>query len=149
MGIMYQNGRGVDQDYSLAIDWYRKAANRGYAYSQKNLINMYRQGLGVPQDKTEALIWFLDIARQKNVVAQFRLGSIYHNGYGVSRNDIKAYAWYGIASAGGVKSAEELRDEIQALLNPEELEQAQKLSRELWEEYGNTRQDSKANTRSQ
>ena len=110
---------------------------------------MYREGLSVPHDKTEALTWFLEVARQKNVVAQFKLGSIYHNGHGVPRDDIKAYAWYGIAAAGGVKSAEILRDEIQAQLSQEELEQARKLSKELWENYGNTRQDSKANTRSQ
>jgi hypothetical protein len=110
---------------------------------------MYRQGLGIPQNKTEALKRFLDVARQKNVVAQFRLGSIYHNGYGVPQDDIKAYAWYGIAAAGGIEPAEELRDEIQGQLTPEELTQARKLSRGLWEKYGNTKQDSKADTTSQ
>ena len=100
---------------------------------------MYREGLGIPQDKTEAMTWYLDAARQKHVAAQLRLGSIYHNGYGVPRDDIKAYAWYGIAAAGGVKSAQRLRDEIQSQLIREELQQARKLSMELWEKYGNTK----------
>ena len=108
---------------------------------------MYREGLGVPHDKTEALKWFLDAANKKHVTAQFRLGSIYQNGYGVPQDDITAYAWYGIAAAGGVKSAEKLRDEIQSQLSPEELEQARRLSKDLWEKHGNTKQDSKTSTR--
>ena len=34
LGWMYCNGRGVKQDDSLAVDWYRKAAEQGDASSQ-------------------------------------------------------------------------------------------------------------------
>jgi len=71
-------------------------------------------------------------------VAQFRLGSIYHNGQGIPQDNVKAFAWYGIAAAGGIKSAQRIRDEIQSRLTHDEIEQARKLARELWEKYGNT-----------
>ena len=31
LGLMYDNGRGVTQDYAKAVKWYRKAAEQGYA----------------------------------------------------------------------------------------------------------------------
>jgi TPR repeat protein len=102
---------------------------------------MYREVLGVPQDKKEALQWYIDAARKEHVMAQFRLGSVHHNGQGVPRDDVKAYAWYGIAAAGGFKPAQRLRDEIQWQLSQEELQQARKLAKELWEKYGNKKQD--------
>jgi TPR repeat protein len=30
LALMYNNGEGVPQDYALAVEWYRKAAEQGY-----------------------------------------------------------------------------------------------------------------------
>ena len=32
LGLMYDNGQGVLQDYKTAVKWYRLAAKQGYAY---------------------------------------------------------------------------------------------------------------------
>ena len=37
LGIMYQEGQGVEQDLEEAIKWYRLAASQGDATAQKNL----------------------------------------------------------------------------------------------------------------
>src|SRR5512134_1893782 len=37
LGVMYDNGRGVQQDYAEAMKWYRKAAEQGDAPAQYNL----------------------------------------------------------------------------------------------------------------
>ena len=37
LGMMYDNGQGVRQDYAEAVKWYRKAAEQGYAQAQYNL----------------------------------------------------------------------------------------------------------------
>ena len=37
LGVMYDNGQGVQQDYVQAVKWYRKAAEQGYADAQSNL----------------------------------------------------------------------------------------------------------------
>jgi len=60
LGVMYQNGRGVRQDDSQAVRWYRKAAEQGYASAQNNLGLMYVNGEGVPQ----AVKWFRKAAEQ-------------------------------------------------------------------------------------
>ena len=54
---MYDNGKGVAQDYSAAMKWYRMAADQGHANAQLSLGVMYENGRGVAQDHSEALRW--------------------------------------------------------------------------------------------
>ncbi len=61
LGIMYENGRGVAQDYAEAVRWYRMAAEQGNAIAQLNLGLGYAKGQGVPQDFATAHMW-LNIA---------------------------------------------------------------------------------------
>ena len=37
LGIMYDQGRGVKQDYVQAFKWFSKAAQQGHANAQYNL----------------------------------------------------------------------------------------------------------------
>ena len=55
---MYENGRGVAQSYSQAVDWYRKAAEQGYAYGQHRLGDMYENGRGVAQNLVLAHVFY-------------------------------------------------------------------------------------------
>jgi hypothetical protein len=41
LGFMYENGRGVPQDYATAMSWYRKAADHNWSAAQNNLGLMY------------------------------------------------------------------------------------------------------------
>ena len=58
LGLMYEDGEGVPQDYKEAASWYRKAAEQGYAEAQTNLGFMYGKGLGVLQDSVLAHMWY-------------------------------------------------------------------------------------------
>jgi uncharacterized protein len=55
---MYLNGRGVSQDYAIAMSWFQKVADQGYAPAQGNLGLMYANGWGVSQDYVAAHMWF-------------------------------------------------------------------------------------------
>ena len=57
LGLRYQVGIGVAQDYKQAVAWYRKAAEQGEANAQFNLGAMYEQGKGVVQDNKLAYVW--------------------------------------------------------------------------------------------
>ena len=57
LGVMYENGRGVRQDYAEAVRWYRQAADQGLAQAQFNLGVMYYKGHGVRQDLALAQEW--------------------------------------------------------------------------------------------
>ena len=58
LGVMYANGRGVDQNYKTAVKWYTLAAEQGHATAQYNLGGMYAGGLGVLQDNLYAHMWW-------------------------------------------------------------------------------------------
>jgi len=58
LGVMYENGQGVPQDYKEAVKWYRLAAEQGHAKAQTNLGLMYEYGNGVLQDNTMAHMWY-------------------------------------------------------------------------------------------
>ncbi len=73
LGVMYEKGKGVSQDYSEAVRWYRKAAEQRYAYAQCNLGYMYEKGKGVSQDYSEAVGWYRKAAEQGFKLAQDRL----------------------------------------------------------------------------
>ncbi len=51
---MYRFGQGVPQDFAKALQWYRKAAEKGYAKAQYYLGLTYQTALGIPQDYVQA-----------------------------------------------------------------------------------------------
>lgn len=65
LGVMYDIGQGVPQDYTEAAKWYTKAAEQGHADAQLKLGVMYAKGRGVPQDYAEAAKWFTSVAEQE------------------------------------------------------------------------------------
>jgi uncharacterized protein len=58
LGVMYEKGTGVPQDYTEAVKWHRKAAEQKKTKAQYYLGVMYWKGLGVPQDFVQAYKWF-------------------------------------------------------------------------------------------
>ncbi|MDP6367170.1 MAG: SEL1-like repeat protein, partial [Nitrospinota bacterium] len=44
LGEMYERGQGVPVDYKLAIKWYRKSAEQGFAIAQNNLGSSFWRG---------------------------------------------------------------------------------------------------------
>jgi len=58
LGQMYEQGKGVDQDYQEAYKWYRLSAEQGNDRAQYSLGGMYEKGLGVSQDYIRAYMWY-------------------------------------------------------------------------------------------
>ena len=54
LGILYDYGRGVPQDFKKAVYWYRLSANQGNDLAQRQLGLLYERGDGVQQDYVEA-----------------------------------------------------------------------------------------------
>ncbi len=57
LGVMYDKGHGVPQDFAEAVRWFRLAAEQGDAGAQFNLAFMYSNGQGVPQNYVLAHKW--------------------------------------------------------------------------------------------
>lgn len=59
LGYFYEHDSDGAPNYSEAITWYRKAANRGDYRSLKSLGSLYESGRGVSVDYVEAYKWYL------------------------------------------------------------------------------------------
>jgi TPR repeat protein len=94
LGWMYENGRGVPQDYVKAREWYEKAAEKSNDYGMERLGWMYQNGLGVTKDLVRAFEWFEAAADKGNPDAMTNLGLLYLNGWGVPQDYVKAFEWF-------------------------------------------------------
>ncbi len=101
LGCMYDLGKGVNQDYTEAIKWYRKAAELGDVDGQCNLGQMYYYGKGINQDYTEAIKWYRKAAEQGSAFGQVILGYMYENGKGISQDYSEAVKCYRKAAEQG------------------------------------------------
>ncbi len=137
LGLMYDEGKGVTQDYQEAIKWYRLAAEQGHESAQSNLLaaqfflgSMYYTGDGVTQDYKEALKWYRLAVEQGEAVAQYNLGLMYDEGKTVTQDYARAYMWFNLAASKGHKGAEEIREKVAKIMTPAQIAEAQKMARD-------------------
>ena len=77
LGIIYFQGKGVEQNYQQASYWFAQAAARGHAGAQTNLGLMYSNALGLPQNQQTAAYWYQKAAAQGYTAAYLNLGILY------------------------------------------------------------------------
>ena len=124
LGGAYEFGKGVKEDQTEAMKWYRKAAEQGNANAQFSLGTAYCNGKGLQEDDKEAVKWFRkaadqghkpaqkflelltvpwteifktserDAAEKGDPEAQFNLGRKYAEGKGVTQNYAESVKWY-------------------------------------------------------
>ncbi len=126
-------------DYRLAFEYSKVDAEKGDPAAQYKLGVMYGLGLGVAQDYAEALRWYQRAARAGDARSQSNLGFMYGTGRGVPQDYIQAYAWYNVASASGEDSARYNREAVAGRMSPAQIEKAQKLSAEIFDQINQGR----------
>jgi hypothetical protein len=94
LGVMYRDGQGVARDDKLAVQWFRKAAEKGHARAQSNLGWCYEYGRGVAKDEKEAVRWYRKAAEKGAAIAQSNLAGCYEDGRGVAKDEKEAVRWY-------------------------------------------------------
>lgn len=100
LGLLYAEGKGVEQNDATAFVWMQRAAIQGNADAQYDLGTSYFAGIGVEKSETEAARWFQRAANQGVVFAQLNLGLLYAAGNGVPQDNIEAFKWLQIAFRG-------------------------------------------------
>ena len=73
VGVLYNNGLGVAQDYAKAREWFERAAAKGEAEGMTNLGLLYNNGLGVARDYAKAREWFEKAADKGDPTAKMAL----------------------------------------------------------------------------
>jgi TPR repeat protein len=69
-------GKGVPQDYKLALYWTRKSAEKCDELAQNNLGEMYEKGEGVKKNLVQAYSWYTCAIEFKDKQARKNLASI-------------------------------------------------------------------------
>jgi uncharacterized protein len=132
IGVLYYTGTGMDTNYAEAVKWWRKSAEQGNAQAQAGLGGCYNQGKGVAKDGAEALKWFRKAAEQGNDDGQFFLGASYAAGIGMVKDYVEAYKWSNLSAAQGNQNAKKVLRIIEKRMTPEQIAEAQQLSREFF-----------------
>jgi len=57
LGEMYENGEGVEQNLSKAIEYYKRGADLIHPAASGNLGRVYCYGIGVQRDLKQAFKW--------------------------------------------------------------------------------------------
>jgi uncharacterized protein len=91
LGVIYEHGQGVPQDFVQAVIWYNEAAYQGAPDAQSNLGAMYANGWGVPQDYAQAVVWYRQAGERWNAGAQRNLGLMYEHAQGVPQDYVSAH----------------------------------------------------------
>ncbi len=58
LGVLYERGTGVLQDFKEALRWYRQASRLGDGDSMSELARMIEEGKGTPKNMIQAYVWY-------------------------------------------------------------------------------------------
>ena len=147
LGVMYANGKGVQQDKKVAFDLFTKAAAQGHPLGQtalkvltksaeqghvKTQINLgiyYSLGSnGVSQNSKKAVKWYTKAAKQGNAMAQGLLATMYRDGKGVLTDYKRAYMWWDLATYNGRSWESEYKEAIAKKMTLADISKAQEMS---------------------
>lgn len=131
LGILYQYGLGIENDFAVAALWYRRAAEQYHPNAQAKLGYLLARGLGIAKDLAKSARWFREAAEQGVADARFNLGLMYAMGSGVERDRVQALMWLNLAHEGGVAEADARRADLAREMTPEEIEEAALLAEYL------------------
>ena len=129
----------VQESIGLSYKEIFSKAEQGHAETQNKLGLMYFHGKGVPKVYEQAYAWFTKAAEQGHTNAQSNLGLMYYIGEGIPKDYIQAYAWWSIAASWEQQSSyiKMHLDKLFGEMSSSQIEDGQKLSRELYEKIYN------------
>ena len=90
LAVLCQRGEGTPKNPAQAVNWYRKAAEGGYAPGQTGLARCLLGGQGVRADPAQAVIWLERAAGQEDPQALTLLGECLRDGRGVPADPARA-----------------------------------------------------------
>ena len=94
LGAMYFEGRGVEQDYTTAAQWYVNAADRGCSLAMSNAGYCFYYGNGVDVDYEKAYLYFSKAAMLGEWDAINKFGDMYRDGKYVKEDKKTAFEIY-------------------------------------------------------
>lgn len=101
LAAMYRDGKGVEQDYTTALELYTKASS--FPYASYELAKMHRDGVGCEANEERAAFYFRQAFTGFQAMAkkaqddklQYRIGWMLLHGVGTEQNEAAALPWLG------------------------------------------------------
>lgn len=106
IGRLYEEAKGVEQDYDKAAGWYAVAADLGHAGAKSRLALMMLEGRGLPRDPAKAADTFEAAAEAGSADAAHSLALMLMSGEGRERDLEEAFRYMLKAAEGGSVAAQ-------------------------------------------
>ena len=103
LGVAFESGKGVQQDYKEALRWLAKSAKQGNADAQNMMGVMFENGEGVPINYGRAAKWYRAACENRPDCGGAgqgcnHLGQLYLDGHGVKQSRVEAYKYFTLCS---------------------------------------------------
>jgi hypothetical protein len=134
LGQAFFKGIDIEKDYVAARKWLSLLEDQSNYSAKNDLAYMMFNGIGGDKDYAKAFALYQQAARHGDVLAQANLGLMYATGSGTEIDKVRAYAWYSFAASQGNLAAATNRNDLLKDMSWEEINLAQKLSVELYDE---------------
>ncbi|QBR70109.1 hypothetical protein CU048_01120 [Beijerinckiaceae bacterium] len=106
LAVRAAEGKDGPPNYSLAVQWYDKAAQQGFAAAEYRLGSLYERGLGVGKDMQRAKALYRLAAEKGNIRAMHNLGVLAAEGNDGKPDYEAAALWFGKAADFGVRDSQ-------------------------------------------
>ncbi len=95
LAVIYLNGvEGVTKDSAKALDWFRRAAEKGNTEAIVALGAIHEQGNSVEKNPNESYKWYLKAAEAGDVTGITKTAMMLAEGVGTAKDEKKAMEWY-------------------------------------------------------
>lgn len=101
LAYLHAVGKFVGQNFGIAVEFHKKAANLGVVKSQCDLGRHYSEGLGVQQSFVDAKRWYELAARSGHNLAQHKLASFLLSKNNPLQDTTAGINWLEVAASGG------------------------------------------------
>ncbi len=102
----YLRGRGVAPDAAKAVQWFRRAADKGVVVAMYRLGVLHERGIGTSRDMLKARVWYERAAQRGNVRAMHNLAVLLASGKAGEPDFEKAAQWFRKAAEQGVRDSQ-------------------------------------------
>lgn len=133
LGVMYEQGIGVEKDYKEASKYYQEACDLNNGYGCSNLGVLYYNGYGIARDGKKAIEYCQKACDLNNAIGCYNLGLWYAEGKGIGVSYTEAVYMKGENVRANYEKAAEYYQKACYLGNQNGCEAYQKLSQTLLE----------------
>ena len=106
MGLAFEWGSGVEQDFRRAAEFYAKAAEQGHKAAEHNFLLQHVSGQAKRHHPAAVFSKFENRAEAGDRDAQNNLGLCFQFGYGTKQDYVQAMVWFRRAADGGLATAQ-------------------------------------------